>query len=758
LYIPGISALFEAFQFHHLVPHSPQDPSKASPFQGFAPGLLESAPIFARIARLPRSAAELFIDRDGVMAHRVAYGRYNVVPMQWEVLRPYLKKADPGFCCVWSISPETAEAVRAVIEEHRHPILHATPESTGFGIPIEQVDRDALRRYTVAVLEHWEATGTGPAPAEVLRASIDTPSETWDEPLPLAQRGHLIVAPNEAALAAVGFTLLGPEQEPLVASDNEPYFEAIRVSVKAIRDARERVFAASPHLRWGVPYDTILTAPSMYKAASDYRKGRRSGTFPEPTLRVLEDTLRLLTRQRGTYSSSTDGRSMQKILESPEAGALIQARQDELYAYTSVLSLAGSGNLVPVIRLPPHVNNTRQELLHLSTAASRQTPHRARKLSDLARKLSSKLTEGIPEWVTEEIRDSTSVKLISDVPLEWLSMDSMPLSMRVDCSRIPATPGDLLFLHGVAVPEIVLPPSAFDEVLIVRSFHPDDPIRDRLTSGVDRMAEGGKLPRIRYVDVATRAELITALETFTGALMIYDGHGAHDPHSDYGTLSLAEEDVETWTLRGEARIPPIVVLSACDTHPFNGSHLTSANGLLTAGARTVLGTSLPVDATYSAIFIARLLLRIGKYAPILLNRPWGSLRWSEIVPGLQRRMHTNEAIWAINGKDGIRLDNEAQLRITFDVGMAIDTGNEAWHDVMVQSIANEANVPELRVRNALRREAYLTDALLYVQLGNPERIIIAKSYDDYRKSAETGLDAGKGHRPQGVIAFSSHTY
>jgi hypothetical protein len=700
---------------------------------------LETAPIFARIAKLPRNAAELFIDRHDVMAHRVAYGRYNVVPLQWEVLRTYLEKVDPGFCCIWSISPETAEAVRSIIEEHGHPILHAAPESTGIGIPVEKVDRDALRRYAVAVLEHWEATGSGLATAEVLRASIDTPLETWDEPLPLPQREHLIVAPNEAALAAVGFTLSDAEPEPLVARDNEPYFAAIKASVEAIRSARDRVFAASPQLRWGVPYDTILTAPSMYKAASEYKKNRPSESFPEPTLRALEATLRLLTRQRRTYSFSSDGPAIQKMLASPEARALIQARQDELYAYTSVLSLAASGNLVPVIRLPPHVNDTRLELLHLSAAASRQTPHRARKLSDLARKLSAKLADGIPEWIIEQITSSNGVKLISDVPVEWLSVNGMPLVMQVDCSRIPATPGDLLFLQGVAIPEIVLPPSAFDEVLIVRSFRSNDPIRDRLTSGVDQMAEGGKLPRIRYVDVTTRAELIAALETFTGALMIYDGHGAHDPHSDYGTLSLATEDVETWTLRGEARIPPIVVLSACDTHPFNGSHLTSANGLLMAGARTVLGTSLPVDATYSAIFIARLLLRIGSYAPMLLSRPWGSMRWSEIVPGLQRRMHTNEAIWAINGKDGIRLDKEAQLRITFDVGMAIDTGNARWHDLMVNSIVNEASVPHARVRNALRREAYLTDALLYVQLGNPERIIIAKSYEEHRASAGTGL-------------------
>lgn len=77
-----------------------------------------------------------------------------------------------------------------------------------------------------------------------------------------------------------------------------------------------------------------------------------------------------------------------------------------------------------------------------------------------------------------------------------------------------------------------------------------------------------------------------------------------------------------------------------------------------------------------------------------------------------------------------------------------EPGDEAWHDVMIQSIANEATVPETRVRNALRREAYLTDALLYVQLGNPERVIIAKPYDDQKRSvaaAGGGVVFGSGH-------------
>ena len=66
--------------------------------------------------------------------------------------------------------------------------------------------------------------------------------------------------------------------------------------------------------------------------------------------------------------------------------------------------------------------------------------------------------------------------------------------------------------------------------------------------------------------------------------MIFDGHGRGNADTGIATLRIGKEDVDVWHLRGEARIPPIVILSACDTQGIDASsHATVGTGFLAAG-------------------------------------------------------------------------------------------------------------------------------------------------------------------------------
>ncbi len=708
-----------------MVPHEPQDLANASPFQGFTPGILNNAQIFRRIATLPRDVTELVSGREGLLLQRVFRGGYSVLPMQIEVVRPFLQQVGAGFCCIWSSTLELAAQVQRVLDDWKYPILHITPSGAGFGCADADVSRERLRDYVVEVLEYWERTGQQTLAAQSLRSSIEDPDDCVIVPIGLSSSNHLVTVPNEVALVSSGCQLAAGTDEPLVGLDNEPYLAAIRDSVAAVRSQRELVLSAHQQLRGLVPYDTILTAPSMFKAFDSYKKRLARGV-PESKRKMLLELLRQLAL-RGTYNFLEKGQGpLSRAFMSPEGQALNRIRREELLAYTAALAVRASSNMVPVIRLPPSVNLLRQELTHLGTVARGNSPHRERKMSDLARKLSEKLVSGIPEWIIDELRASEGVKLVADAPLEWFPVDGVPLALRVDCSRIATTPGDLFLQNMVAVPEVVLTAAEFDEILVVRSFAPEDPLRRKVTQAIEIVSKHmeGNRPRVRFVDVQTEDDLVAALNAFEGALMVYDGHGVQRSDSDVGMLRLPAGDVDAWELRGRARVPPIVILSACDTHPFDASHATTANGFLAAGAQTVLGTSLPVNANHAAVFIGRLLLRIAEYMPLLLERPHRSLRWSELLPGLQRRQYCTEALLAIDGKDGILLGHTGRFRVNHDVGMAIDSGERDWFETMLRRVSEETGVPEDRVRRGIQREAYLTDALLYVQLGSPERLIV----------------------------------
>lgn len=58
----------------------------------------------------------------------------------------------------------------------------------------------------------------------------------------------------------------------MIGVNNEPYLRAIQESVLAVRSQWELVLSKSPHLRGLVDYDTIITAPSMFKEFDAYKR------------------------------------------------------------------------------------------------------------------------------------------------------------------------------------------------------------------------------------------------------------------------------------------------------------------------------------------------------------------------------------------------------------------------------------------------------------------------------------------------------
>ncbi len=73
----------------------------------------------------------------------------------------------------------------------------------------------------------------------------------------------------------------------------------------------------------------------------------------------------------------------------------------------------------------------------------------------------------------------------------------------------------------------LLPLSAFEEVLVVRSFAPGDRLRNVFEGAVVAVAESGRIERVRYrfMDVQSEVEFADAIKSYHGAIVVFDGHG-----------------------------------------------------------------------------------------------------------------------------------------------------------------------------------------------------------------------------------------
>ncbi len=706
----------------HWVPHREQDLTHSSPLQGFTPDVTLAAKCYAKIATLPKSIPELLSGNHANIAYRMVTEPYRTLPVQVDQMQQAFELIRPFCSCVWSSDDEIAELVEAFIATRREPVLHVSVSGIGNSLKEDDVNRTTIRDHVLRLLE-YRATDGHRVSSLIDLIPRNNSFETVESDLPYY--GHLITQPNEIALQAVGFAFERNIQ--LASMDNQPYFEALSSQVDPMLGIRGAFYSQDAEIYRTAPYELILTAPSIVKHIRDSLRKFGRGLSAEKR-RHVRFVLRQMVGRR-TYSFVGPEREAGGIRSDPHVQGLLSINVEDLRAYTAALSIRASSNFVPVIRLPTHVNNAHGELVQLeNTARAANSKHdRATKLSKLARQVSIKLAEGVPEWIFDRMRTFSRIKLISDAPLEWLDMDGFPLAVTADVSRIPTTPGNQFFWHSVVAATLDLTLADFQEVLVIRAFDQNDPLKRILTASIETFRRAfQETMNIRYVDVENEIDLIQALSGFRGALAIWDGHGKHSSLEDEGTLYLPQGPLKAWELRKQVRIPPIVVLGACDTHPMSASHATTANGFLAAGAKTVVATSLPIDARSSGLFVARLLLRINQLLPIHFANSDRPYRWSSLLSGMQKRQYMTDVVFATAKALRLKADQELLRRVSLDAGARIDTGAEGWFQALIRILSELSSVDEAEIREFIQSNAYLTDALVHVQLGSPEHIRIHK--------------------------------
>lgn len=236
------------------------------------------------------------------------------------------------------------------------------------------------------------------------------------------------------------------------------------------------------------------------------------------------------------------------------------------------------------------------------------------------------------------------------------------------------------------------------------------------------------------------------MNSFDGYIMIFDGHGADNANEPVGKLIIGKEAIDVWELRGQVRTPPIVILSACDTHGIDASsQATVGNGFLFLGARTVVATLLPVGGRASAIFIGRLVYRLVDFLPTALNARRRALNWTEVVAGMLRMLLASEVL---DGLVGPAAPIEAprgqlQLKANIDINARED---DNWFDNLLSNIAEHNKQEVSAVASKARAIIARAEAIRYVQLGNPETILI----DDGQPKDGNGEDDGE--TPEAVAA------
>jgi len=706
------------FKFHYFVPHPAYELIDATPFQGFDQGLVDTVDLLRFVPMCPTDVRELISDWIHVAQFR-AFGKlsYNLLPIQIPFLEEGLRFVNAVLTCVLSNGITYVDAKRAA-KRHVWPVLHLTTEDGQDSTKFADVNDNTFREYVLRVAEHILKTGDK-SKEHMVPALKEIASQHYEcrrNKTNLTTFNHNVTAPNEMALESIRQLVTETQALPNPRSQ-EGYVEAICKSADFLTRARRK---ALNELK-GDP-ETILSAvlatPGYY-----HRNVFAARTGLDKDAQIVARVSRFVREHEG-YSMKWSGQDHNLVL-SPFGHGVMEIRAKEMKVFTAGLSIRAASQLAPVFRLPQLPANISWQLNRIVGCAGGVSPNRLQKLNKIVYELKTELRKFVPHEIMDRLALlQGELKIVSDWPLEWLDVDGIPCQFRFNTSRIPATPGNMLFSGLIETRERLVSRSAFDEILIIRSFSDADPLRNILERAI-KMAPmtDSRSSRIRFADVKSVAELIDTLNSYNGALVIFDCHGAYNTEDLIGTLVIGEARVDPWELKGKVRIPPIVLLSACDTHSLNGSHASVANGMLVLGAITVLGTLLPVNAFASAVLISRLLLRVQEFIPIHTERFNHSLRWSEVISGMQRMSYVTDILHLLP-RIGIKLDRESFEYIQLRTNNRINPYDKYWYVEFWRVLAERVGLRSADVILFAQKWCQFTESMKYIQMGNPESILI----------------------------------
>lgn len=709
----------------YAIPVEDGDPYQASLLQGFARSLMRHVPAIRIINTLPSDLWELTPEGLEVKLPRRMSGQ---APIRWfgqshRALTTMVTPHFSPFLVVFFGPDHDISKYREWIDLHSFP-LTIVAESGGT-ITYDEFCIDALKNSFLRICDSLKGR-VQPDMLDAAQQALESWSEPEERELGYKVGGHNSVYPNLMALNTAAFidTVYGPFEK--INDGIGPYVDQICHTARSIFNEREEIGERAANQFFRRPPSLNIFAPAIYPHLSEI--SINDGPFSSEEKRRFLAIRRFLERQDGYAFQAVTPAQIRALYgaeegEDPSPHFLMSERSGELKLASECVATLAASEVSAVLRMPNSVNRTLGQVKQFAQQYhARKTTERKR--VETFRRVQKAIASSVPDDFMPFLKEaSEGIRLICDAHLEWLPVNGLPLCIQKDTTRIPVTPGNL-FLEQVSPRRYThLSVSDFSEVLILSALDDDDPISrffDIALEGFEPLFR--EKVSVRTVRVRNRADLITALNSFEGAMVIFDGHGGHQQGKP-ATLQLLDEEIDIWQLQAERpRMPPIVILSACDTHAADRNHASTANGFLSIGAKAVLGSVFPIDARDAASFVARLLYRVAEYVPSahrMLNR---SLTWMEIMGGMIRMQLLTDFCRRLEHKNII--SNETYREVHMNGNMAINGGEDTWPFETVISELIGKGIDEALARRELLAAAANSTAISYLQLGRPETVIV----------------------------------
>jgi len=534
--------------------------------------------------------------------------------------------------------------------------------------------------------------------------------------LDLASRLHSVTRPNEAVLLSLGYKLENVNK--LVGGADKEVF------IDAMLESSEQLKKYINAHKDDTKSELIIYSPCIFNHLYKFKSNFWNQLNRQIKDKVAREFIMNGIFKNRDYSGMTlpvhSADDFERLMRNPNVQTIIFIRKFELALTNLAICSLALANICPAVRLPNAINFHNGLLSDLELLSNSTTQRSLVNFNRKYKEFIGEIRNDIGDKLIDYLTRHDSIVICSDVPLEWLNVNKIPLMFTHEISKVHMTSGVQLLKTSMNFSSVIVEMNDFKKVTVIRSFMDNDPIKHTLEIGLKHYIELDNEIELIIIDVDSKQQLLEILEKVDTQILIFDCHGNHGGSESNGWLQIGEDKVDTWTL--QITVPPIIILSACLTSAISGSHASVANGLLEHGALTVLGTLLPVDATKAAIFLGRIIYRLTGYLNSLKVLKVDNLTWRKFVSDFFKMSFCTDILREL--RDSFAWIDEAQYQeIHIKSNMLINPLRPEWFDLFVRLISEKSGKTQEEVLNKIQEIGFV-ETMNYSQIGRPENIII----------------------------------
>jgi hypothetical protein len=277
--------------------------------------------------------------------------------------------------------------------------------------------------------------------------------------------------------------------------------------------------------------------------------------------------------------------------------------------------------LSPVIRLPIVGRQIYQQLSAFSPKTG-QKPKK-NKVYNLIRALGSKLStllihEDFKKCIIEKNRQ---VVALTDLPIEWLDVNGVPLGFSHDVCRMPTSNTHGLMANYVRHVNLSykIPNDILEKTLVLLCSPTDKRIEKSFLASKEFVSNESPVHFEKVNNLESARKVVNELNP---QLLILDTHGGYDPVTKSSFIYINDKRIMGKDIIENNITAPLVILSACWTAPLYGYVNTLSEAFLESGTLAVLSAYLPINIFTATVLYTRMLLNLRSAAIHPLHPNW----------------------------------------------------------------------------------------------------------------------------------------